>query len=866
MPRFRVHADYDRDGRIGASASEQLRARSAPGAVVAPNVDTDDAGNAFVRPGRRRLDRDLSRKSGRDNDVAQIVIEVVPGSEGVPDSAVLRIEEADARRLRIFDPRGAIRLGLDTLGGRLQRQTDIQLTRGREQWRIEAVAVNGAPISFSPVVGQLRTQQAVAPFLPIHLTLEHRDSRGQVTSETAVFSISPFLLPQNGWEAREIYIAEFEANQPTVAELRAALRHRRIRSEIRTVSQVDANNDAWLQDQFLQGYFETPRRVHHTIVHLPRLSRNALPGSAGNLSRFVSERLPNPDRGLVEDFHDRTMRVRLRNGRVQQLSLVDSHALAQIFADLSILERRLIFWARRLMAAVPLRAANTDVRRRLAIVLQLLERVTSGARQNPERLPRDSADDLVSSLRQSTDHLLERLVAFPGQVTLIPRPGLSLMVDPDEIALIADEIDREHSGFNFGGNIETAPPSAGFPLGRIVVGTQDQMLEPLVDFLDAQAAQPLLSVDTSWLRVGHVDEILCFAPRPGGHCVMIASPEVALRILASALQTHEQGLPSVDRSDAFDPAFVPSQGRHPITRLLRGRFWLHSDNGTSNPVEPPAIYIRTLPGIATWPDPVGSGSTRVFRAAPGPDRFYRADIGVAEVLHVAAGDNLLIASHQELELKRQLSREFPGVPILPLPVLFDLPSDATTTIAFTPDLVNCLVLNAVVVMPRPYGPRVPIGSVAPMLAGVLPSSAGMFLSEARLRAARLDQFTAWMNSKFADYPLSYEVLAERFDGLETFFQLSHDEFRDRLLAQNQRMFERDRNDWLLRTGWHQLRIPERSVDLFEAYCFALLSSVGLTVEFVDSWFYHVRDGGLHCGTNIQYIPPATRMRWWQASP
>jgi hypothetical protein len=71
----------------------------------------------------------------------------------------------------------------------------------------------------------------------------------------------------------------------------------------------------------------------------------------------------------------------------------------------------------------------------------------------------------------------------------------------------------------------------------------------------------------------------------------------------------------------------------------------------------------------------------------------------------------------------------------------------------------------------------------------------------------------------------------------------------------------------LRSGWHKLIIPENTVDLFEAYTQIVVESLGLRVCWVDSWFYHVRLGEIHCGTNVIRRPDTgSRYAWWRVNP
>jgi hypothetical protein len=71
----------------------------------------------------------------------------------------------------------------------------------------------------------------------------------------------------------------------------------------------------------------------------------------------------------------------------------------------------------------------------------------------------------------------------------------------------------------------------------------------------------------------------------------------------------------------------------------------------------------------------------------------------------------------------------------------------------------------------------------------------------------------------------------------------------------------------LRRGWHKIEIPENKVDVFEAYTQIMLESIGVNVHWVDPWYYHVRSGGIHCGTNVIRTPDLTPAKsWWNVFP
>lgn len=92
-----------------------------------------------------------------------------------------------------------------------------------------------------------------------------------------------------------------------------------------------------------------------------------------------------------------------------------------------------------------------------------------------------------------------------------------------------DHGSEDRTGGAFGGNIGVIPPSSSWPLGRIVIG--DTMPGGLRMFLKSQRLQPLVTVPTRWLAVGHIDEVFGFTGRGGE--TLIADPVLAWRLLES---------------------------------------------------------------------------------------------------------------------------------------------------------------------------------------------------------------------------------------------------------------------------------------------------------------------------------------------
>ena len=97
-------------------------------------------------------------------------------------------------------------------------------------------------------------------------------------------------------------------------------------------------------------------------------------------------------------------------------------------------------------------------------------------------------------------------------------------------------VDLGRRSGDYGGNVEVMPPTATYPLGRIVLGDTSSM--GLRDFLNNQEVQPPFTVPTSWLSVGHVDEVFLFTPTSGA--VVLAAPDAAYALM-EAIPVEDRG-------------------------------------------------------------------------------------------------------------------------------------------------------------------------------------------------------------------------------------------------------------------------------------------------------------------------------------
>ena len=114
------------------------------------------------------------------------------------------------------------------------------------------------------------------------------------------------------------------------------------------------------------------------------------------------------------------------------------------------------------------------------------------------------------------------------------------------VVTVAPGIPRKNARWNdWYGNVEATPPHTDrqgrrFPYGRVITGKQHELtMHPgVLKFLEAQEVQwPPIVVDTSWLAIGHVDEVVNFVPAKSktGFRVLLPSPKAGRAMLKALL-------------------------------------------------------------------------------------------------------------------------------------------------------------------------------------------------------------------------------------------------------------------------------------------------------------------------------------------
>lgn len=219
------------------------------------------------------------------------------------------------------------------------------------------------------------------------------------------------------------------------------------------------------------------------------------------------------------------------------------------------------------------------------------------------------------------------------------------------------------------GNLECSPPfrhatrGRDYKFGRIVYGehpgggARRNMQRDVVEFLRAQRIQDPFTLDTGWLVVGHVDEVMTFVPMknaPKKFKVALASPAVALTILRRLKAARQGAAP-----------------------LLQGIY--RPPVGSTSQADFDAMYtLRTVDAVLN-------------------DRAFMAVQTVVQG-HI---DGVKAKLMRELDLA---DSDFISLPVLFMEM-------ERLYIAYTPGVVNMLVLTrpdktARLVIPKPFGPVV----------------------------------------------------------------------------------------------------------------------------------------------------------------
>lgn len=204
------------------------------------------------------------------------------------------------------------------------------------------------------------------------------------------------------------------------------------------------------------------------------------------------------------------------------------------------------------------------------------------------------------------------------------------------------------------GNLEVSPPvsvnGVDYPLGRIIFGgtrpeigeDSRRMMKVVRDFLFAQQVQSPIEVFSDWLSVGHIDEFMTFVPAPTAKGFKL--------ILTSYEQCYK------------------------ILKQLSSE---------------------------------GHGKT-ILREGKHFSRGRKADISVSEILDDKTLDQQNRRFQESINWNREFLKQELGLTeedIIDLPAMFEDDGEGRAE-TFFPDMVNMIVLDKHLVIPKPHGPKV----------------------------------------------------------------------------------------------------------------------------------------------------------------
>ncbi|HSU14586.1 protein-arginine deiminase family protein [Longimicrobium sp.] len=255
---------------------------------------------------------------------------------------------------------------------------------------------------------------------------------------------------------------------------------------------------------------------------------------------------------------------------------------------------------------------------------------------------------------------------------------------------------RRGTDFDGMGNLEVTPPCRAadgtvFPLGRIYYGhgTAEHPFDPQVlSFLRAQVVQRPFAIDTSWLRVGHADEMITFVPYAAGPDhrkwkALIASPRRAYQILDGAN-------PDAVMLRGVTVGVLTSSGRVSTPMEMTVNQFLNAVALMADVESPYGLPANHLSGAA-----LRAWNTRVQARIDQVLAILEAEIGldrVADVIEVP------VIFHPENE---HWNRAGAGA--------WDI-GDAVA-VATSGDMVNMLVVNGTCIVPEARGPVDPDSNV-----------------------------------------------------------------------------------------------------------------------------------------------------------
>uniref|UniRef100_A0A673T6Y0 Protein-arginine deiminase n=1 Tax=Suricata suricatta TaxID=37032 RepID=A0A673T6Y0_SURSU len=238
------------------------------------------------------------------------------------------------------------------------------------------------------------------------------------------------------------------------------------------------------------------------------------------------------------------------------------------------------------------------------------------------------------------------------------------------------------------GNLEVSPPvtvnGKTYPLGRILIGSSfplsggRRMTKVVRDFLQAQQVQAPVELYSDWLTVGHVDEFMTFVPIPGTKQfrMLMASTSACYKLFREK-QREGHGEAIMFKGWHLQSAY----SQKPAFLRLVDTYVHHF------PPYPKAVFLIVAGGLG------GMSSKRI-------------------TINKILSSESLVQENQYfqrcLDWNRDILKKELGLTeqdIIDLPALFKM-DEKRQARAYFPNMVNMIVLDKDLGIPKPFGPQV----------------------------------------------------------------------------------------------------------------------------------------------------------------
>jgi len=859
-----------------------------------------------------QADYELASELAGDDELLQLEIRSPTGPIAPGETLHLRCAGVMHTRVRIFDATGRIvpqRLGAPEIydlppmpaSGPLPLALQVRTIAGAPFGRLSSLnrAFQGDGIEDSRFTIILMRRDPMGT--------EHEEDEGR-------FSVAPFIIADSTAPARRVYMVSDPTNLPSLTDVQLAVRAAGV--PLVTIDHRLCGGDRWVQDQYQHSFMQGANGWRELVLHLPRLRHeNTNATITDNLEDVVNTHFRSADVGVFDGLWDRVLSVRGEGGVAVQASFRDLDTWVKQARQITSAHRMLDLYGSHADGAWSSQITDDWVDALLDLDSRLLRfnHVNQAARA---RVSQRESDRLEDEQRAAAALVAHVTAQFPisDRGSADPIIGSTIAGQPvrlrgSTIRQLYHRVDQMHSSANYGGNIESTPAVAGAPLGKILLGSvrrsgASEFVDPdLLRVLVHQRKQPIVEIDTSWLEVGHVDEVVAVVPSSrasGGFALLHASSLAAIELLREARARYQAGLPADHPHRRGHDRLRPSMlrrmdaGSSPVTRLFRGKAWLHvhrpqRPGHVAPDGEPPAIYYRLCEGYGSTTTSSRLLVPRIgYVPGQGADRRYPADITAHELLWAEADGqgrscNAGLDASVLERCRAALRDALPGIAIVPIPVIFDRTHDIEAfqqnpglqaTTAFSPDMVNLQVINGHLLIPRPYGPRMRVDDAIAVVRDVMarldmPEGTRARVGRRLIATGQMTRGAFWVEKVSPAYLTtssgtilaSYGGMVTEQDVIEAFRDsfpgAGSSELERRIVQPHRRHF--DTNGYLRRDFTFGLfRIEDGMVDLFELYVAAVAADLGVRLHFVDSWDYHLLDGQIHCGTNVLRGPPPRR--------